>query len=389
MKKRPLRYGMVGGGVGSFIGGVHRKAIAIDEMAELTAGCFSDHDERNKETGNRYGLDEERIYPDYRTMAERENAREDGIDFVSITTPNDTHYEIAKCFLEHGIHVACEKPLCFTAEQARDLQETADRKGLLFCVTYTYMGYNMIKLAREMITKGEIGQLINVNCEYLQEWQIDTVGMSSDEVSRNGVWRSDPKRSGISNCVGDIGTHIESVVSYITGSRVTKVAAVLDSYKQKLDLNANILVELADGCHGVFCPSQVCVGHANGLRVRIFGTEGAVEWFQEEPDHLLVVKKGRPKQIYDRGCGYIPGRAERISRLPAGHPEGLIVAFSNIYRSFMGAIIKKNNGELLTGDDMDYPDITYGIHGVEFDTAVINSSRNGSAWTDVSCYGWY
>ncbi len=378
-----LRYGMVGGALGAFIGGVHRKAIAIDEMACLSAGCFSGHADRNLETGAFYHLDPDRIYSTYQEMAEKESAREDGIDFVSITTPNNTHYEAAKCFLEHGIHVACEKPLCFTVGQAEELEKLAKERGLLFCVTYTYIGYNMIKLARELIESGEIGDVINVNCEYLQEWLIDSVGTSPSRTSKMSVWRLDPEKSGASCCVGDIGSHIESVVSYVTGLHVTKVAAILDKYGQELDLNANILVELSNGSHGVFSASQVCAGHANGLVIRIFGTEGAIEWHQEDPNYLVLEKKGEPIRTYDRGCGYIGGRAAELNRIPSGHPEGLMIAFANIYQAFMSAVKKCRDGEELTASDLDFPDVSFGVRGVRFINAAVTSSANGSTWTNV------
>ena len=199
---------MVGGGKGAFIGAVHRRAIALEETAELTAGCFSSREEVNKETGRFYGVAEDRIYSSYAEMAQKEEAREDGIDFVSIVTPNQTHYEVAKAFLEAGIHVACEKPLCFTIEQGLELEKLAEKNGLLFAVTYTYTGYSMVKLARELIEKGEIGEIVNVNAEYLQEWLIDEIGGGAQTTTKLSVWRTDPEKSGISNCVGDIGTHI-------------------------------------------------------------------------------------------------------------------------------------------------------------------------------------
>ncbi len=383
MGRKFLRYGMVGGSLGAFIGGVHRKAIAIDETAQLVAGCFSSHAEKNQECGEFYRLDGDRIYADYEAMAEAESAREDGIDFVVITTPNNTHYAAAKCFLEHGIHVSCEKPLCFTVEEAEELQRIAKERNLLFCVTYTYTGYNMIKLAKELIQSGEIGEIINVNCEYLQEWLIDSIGAGDSATSKMSVWRSNPDISGSSCCVGDIGSHIESVVSYITGLQVKRVAAVLDNFGQELDLNANMLVELSNGAHGVFCSSQVCAGHANGLVVRIFGTEGAVEWHQEDPNQLILEKKGCPIQTYDRGCGYIGGRAAELNRIPSGHPEGLIIAFANIYQPFIHAILKLVNEEPLTQSDLDFPDVSYGVRGVRFITAAVKSSKNHSVWTEV------
>ncbi len=383
MGRKFLRYGMVGGGLGAFIGGVHRKAIALDETAQLVAGCFSSHEDKNKECGEFYRLDSDRIYANYEEMAEAESKREDRIDFVCITTPNNTHYAVAKCFLEHGFHVSCEKPLCFTVEEAKELQKIADEKGLLFCVTYTYTGYNMVKLARDLIKAGEIGEIININCEYLQEWLIDSIGSNESSTNKLSVWRADPKFSGQSNCVGDIGTHVESVVSYITGLHVTKLAAVFDNYGQALELNANMLVELSNGAHGVICASQVCAGHANGLVIRIFGTDGAIEWHQEDPNYLTLEKKGQPIQRFDRGCGYIEGRPAELNRIPSGHPEGLIVAFANIYQAFINAILKKVNGEELTASDLDFPDVSYGVRGVEFVDAAVRSSKANSAWVEV------
>lgn len=382
-KRTRLRYGMVGGSMGAFIGAVHRKAIALEETADLVAGCFSSNEGKNQATAEFYGLAKDRVYKDYIEMAEKEAAREDKIDFVSITTPNATHYEIAKAFLEAGINVACEKPLCFTVEQAEELEQLTKEKGLFFAVTYTYTGYNMVKLAKEMVEKGEIGNIININAEYLQDWLIDEVGGGNQTTTKLSVWRTDPAKSGISNCVGDIGTHIEDTVGYIIGMHPTKIAAILDNYGMDLDLNANILVEFENGVHGVFSSSQVCAGHLNGLVVRIFGSEGAIEWVQEDPNYLKVTKKGKPTQVYHRGTGYITGRAAELNHIPSGHPEGLTYAFANIYHGFMGAILKKINGEEVTAADLDFPCVHDGVMGVRFIKAAVESSKNGGVWTEV------
>ena len=315
--RKRLRYGMVGGGIGAFIGAVHRRAIALEETADLVAGCFSSRREKNQETGDFYGIAEDRLYASYEEMARAESTREDGIDFVSIVTPNATHYEVAKVFLEAGIHVACEKPLCFTVEQGEELERIAKEKHLMFAVTYTYTGYAMVKLARELVAAGEIGNIVNINAEYLQDWLIDEIGGGNQTTTKMSVWRTDPAKSGISNCVGDIGTHIEDTVAYITGLHPKKVAAVLDNYGMDLDLNANILVEYENGVHGVYSCSQVCAGHLNGLVIRIFGSEGSLEWVQEEPDYLKVTKKGQPDQIYHRGTGYITGMAAERNLIPS------------------------------------------------------------------------
>lgn len=381
--RKRLRYGMVGGSLGAFIGAVHRKAIELEETADLVAGCFSSREEKNRETGEFYRIPQERLYNNYQEMAQKEAEREDGIDFVSIVTPNAAHYEVAKAFLEAGIHVSCEKPLCFTIEQAEELQALAAEKKLFFAVTYTYTGYAMVKLAKEMVEKGEIGEIINVNAEYLQDWLIDEIGGGNQTTTKLSVWRTNPEKSGISNCVGDIGTHIEDTVSYITGLHPRKVAAVLDNYGMELDLNANMLVEYENGAHGVYSCSQVCAGHLNGLAVRIFGTEGAIEWVQEDPNYLKVTRKGQPVQIYHRGTGYVTGRAAELNHIPSGHPEGLTYAFANIYHAFMSAVLKKANGQDVMQEDLDFPTVEDGVMGVRFIHAAVESSNNGSVWTEI------
>lgn len=382
MKKR-LNYGMVGGSLTAFIGGVHRIGALFDGQAKLTAGCFSPNEKRNKETGDFYDLDPERVYASYEEMARCEGQREDGIDFVSIVTPNNVHYSTAKAFLENGIHVLCEKPLCFTKEEAEELKAIAEKKGLLFCVNYSYSGNGMVKEARALIKAGKIGRVINVNAEYLQEYLVDDIGETDEKMVKLSSWRKDPEVAGISNCVGDIGSHIENTVAYMTGLRVKRVAAKLDNFGQPLDLNANILVELENGAHGVFCSSQVCVGHMNGLVVRVFGTEGAIEWVQEEPNTLLVTLKGQPTQVYNRGMGYLAETTQSFNRLPSGHPEGVYEAFGNIYKAWTGALLKLTNGEELTEADCDFPGIDSGIEGIKFIHACVESSKNDAAWVEL------
>ena len=381
--KKTLLYGQVGGSLGAFIGGVHRIGIAFDGKADLTAGCFSRDPAANRETGEFYRLDPARVYGDYETMAKAEGAREDGIDFVVITTPNNAHFAAAKAFLENGIHVLCEKPLCFTVEEAEELCRLAEERGLLFGVNYSYSGNVMVKEARALIRKGVIGEIINVNAEYLQEYLVDDVGKSGDAMLKLSSWRKDPAVAGISNCVGDIGSHIEHTVAYMTGLKLKRVAAMLDRFGQPLDLNANILVEYENGAHGVYSCSQVCVGHMNGLVTRIYGTEGAIEWVQENPNILYVTKKGQPTEIHHRGMGYVSEEAAAFSRLPSGHPEGLFVAFANIYKAFTGAVLKKVNGEALTEEYLDFPTARDGLDGVRFVHACVESGARDAAWVEV------
>jgi len=381
--KTALAYGQVGGGPDAFIGAVHRIGIAFNGKAHLAAGCFSGDPEKNKKCGQIYDLPADRVYTNYREMAASEGKRSDRIDFVVVSTPNSSHYEISRAFLENGISVLCEKPLCFEVGQAEELKQLALQNNLLFCVNYSYSGNVMVKEARALIRSGMIGEVINVNAEYLQEYLVDDVTAGEDTMVKLSSWRKDPDIAGISNCVGDIGSHIEHTVSYMTGLELKRVAAKLDHFGQPLDLNANILVEFDNGAHGVFCCSQICVGHMNGLAVRIFGTQGAVEWVQENPNVLYVTLKGQPTQIYNRGMGYISGNAAAFSRLPSGHPEGVYEAFANIYEAWIGALLKKANHEEFSAKDCDFPTIDDGIRGVKFIHACVESSRKDAAWVSL------
>lgn len=381
--RETLRYGQVGGSLDAFIGAVHRIGASFDGRATLTAGCFSGNAEKNRRCGAFFHLGEDRIYDSYEAMAQAEAARADGIDFVVISTPNNTHYEIARAFLTEGVNVLCEKPLCFDVAQAEELRRLAAEKGAMFCVNYSYSGCGMVKEARALIRRGVIGEVINVNAEYLQEYLVDDVAAGEDTMVKLSSWRKDPAVAGISNCVGDIGSHIEHTVAYMTGLKLRRVAAKLDYFGQPLDLNANILVEFDNGAHGVYCCSQVCVGHMNGLVVRVFGTKGAIEWVQENPNVLYVTLKGQPTQIYNRGMGYISDEARAFNLLPSGHPEGVYEAFANIYRAWIGALLKKVNGQPFAAGDCDFPTVEDGLNGVRFIHACVESGRKDAAWVEL------
>jgi len=382
---RKLTYGQVGGSLNAFIGGVHRNAIALDGLAQIAAGCFSaSKPEANRETGEWLGVNPDRIYSDYRKMLAAEGARVEGrLDFIVICTPNNTHYEIVKAALESGFRVVCDKPLCFTSEQAEELCRIAAEKQLLTCVTYTYTGYNMVKQARKMISEGMIGRILDVKGEYLQDWLLDKAGDAPSGESSLSIWRMDPAVAGRSNCVGDIGTHIEKTVSFMTGLRIKRLSAVLDTFGQELDLNANMLVEFEGGAHGTFSCSQITAGHYNGLVVRIFGTEGAIEWEQEHPDFLRFTPKGKPTQVLTRAA-HTDGYPASINRLPSGHPEGLTMAFSNIYRSFAKAVISgQTPATLAQNPEFDFPTIEDGCFGVKFIEACLASSAEGGVWKEI------
>ena len=376
-----LTYGMVGGGPGAFIGDVHRKAIGLDSMAEIVAGAFSKDLSKTLETGKALGIDESRLYPDFETMAEKESKRPDPIDFVVIVTPNAQHYPAAKAFLSRGIDVSCDKPLTFEVAEAEELGRLAKQKGLLFCVTYTYTGYPAVKHAREMIKRGDIGDIRFVNAEYPQEWLATAI---EKEGQKQAAWRLDPKQTGKSSCVGDIGSHVENMVSYLTGLKIASLCARLDSFVagRVLDDNASIMVNFKGGAKGLYWTSQVAVGCDNALKIRIFGTTGTLQWSQENPNYLTVSRLGVPTVTLSRGRdGFYP-HAQGYSRIPSGHPEGYFEAFANIYKTFVAALVKRKAGGTLTEADLDFPGAEDGASGVKFIGKCVDSSQKGAVWLD-------
>jgi predicted dehydrogenase len=376
-----LRYGMVGGGPGAFIGDVHRKSIALDGLAELAAGCFSRFPEKTLETGAALGLPRERLYKTFEEMAEAESKRPDKIDFVVIVTPNASHYPAARAFLSRGIPVVCDKPLTFEAAEAAELAALAKKNDLLFGVTYTYTGFPAVKHAREMIRQGDIGGIIYVNAEYPQDWLITP---QEKEGSRQAAWRTDPRLSGKSNCVGDIGSHIENMISYVTGLKIKSLCARLDRILpgRVLDDNATIMVEYDNGAKGVYWSSQVAMGCDNALRFRIFGTKGSVEWRVEDPNYLTVSLLGKPRLTLSRGRDALYPHAQSYSRIPSGHPEGYFEALGNIYKTYIGALIKQKAGQPLTEADLDFPNAENGLEGVKFIGKCVESSEKGAVWVD-------
>lgn len=377
---RVLSYGMVGGGPGAFIGEVHRKAIGLDGLARITAGCFSRDLANTRITGRSLGIAEDRLYASYDDMAAREAARDDGIDFVVIVTPNAAHYAAAKAFLSKGIHVVCDKPLTIELAEAQELAELAKKNKLLFGITYTYTGYPAVKQARAMVKNGDIGDIRFVNAEYPQEWLASPI---EKDGQKQAAWRTNPDLTGKSNCVGDIGTHIENIVSYVTGLRIKSLSARLDSFVpgRVLDDNASIMLEYQGGAKGLYWSSQVAIGYDNGLRFRIFGTKGSIQWSQENPNYLTVSIMGEPTKTLSRGRdAFYPG-AQASSRIPSGHPEGYFEAFANIYRKYIGALAKVQAGQKLTEADLDFPSVEMGLDGVKFIGKCVESSRKGAAWT--------
>lgn len=378
---KQIRCGMVGGALGAFIGDVHRKAANFDTRLELVAGCFSTRAEKNAETGDACCIAPDRLYADYKEMAAKESAREDGIDFVTIVTPNYNHYETAKAFLEAGINVICEKPLCFEVAQAEELEALAKEKDLLFAVSYTYPGYTMARVMRDMIAAGKIGKIAAVNAEYAQDWLINELAPVEGAKENLSVWRKDPKYSGVSNCVGDIGTHIECFVHYVTGLKIKRLAATTNKYGHALDLNANMLIEYEGGVNGAYWCSQIAAGHYNGLVVRVFGELGSLEWTQEHPDFLNYTPKGGATRVLTRTGNETDYPGGGNGRLPVGHPEGLYIAFANIYRDYVTALIEKKAGRPY--DTSSLTMIDAGVEGVKFVHAVVDSAAADSAWVEM------
>jgi len=376
-----VTYGMIGGGEGAFIGDVHRHAIALDGKSNLIAGCFSRTMDNTLATGEALHIGRERLYKSYEEMAASEGARPDGIDFVVVVTPNKSHYPIARVFLENGINVVCDKPLTTESAQADELADLAKDRDLLFAVTYTYSGYPTVKHARAMIAAGDIGKIRFVNAEYPQEWLADKI---EDSGQKQASWRSDPAQSGISNCVGDIGSHIENTVAYMTGLKIKRLSARLDTFVEDriLDDNATIMLDYEGGAKGLYWASQIAVGHDNDLSVRIYGSEGTIRWRQEDPNYIEVIYKDKPAMKISRGRDGLKSRAESMVRIPGGHPEGYLEAMANIYNTFIGALIKKASGTALTVDDLDFPHPEDGATGVKFIEKCVESSKMDAAWVE-------
>jgi len=381
-KTPKLRYGMVGGGQGAFIGDVHRKAIAMDGKAEIVCGAFSQGYDNTLTTGETLGLPRERLYRTFEDMIRTEAKRPDRPDFISIVTPNSTHYAAAKLALEHGFAVVCEKPLATSSRDAADLARLVREKGLLFCVTYAYSGYPMVKHIRDMVARGELGEIRFVNGEYPQEWLATKL---EDTGQKQAAWRTDPELAGISNCVGDIGSHIEFMAGHMTGLRIESLCARLDKFGagRRLDDNATVMINYNGRAKGVYWSSQVALGHDNALRLRIYGTKGAVEWFQETPNTARVSFLDRPTGTLSRGRDPMSPRAQTLSRLPSGHPEGYFEGFANIYSTFITALGKKLRGEPLSSDDLDFPGVDEGVQGVKYIEKCVESSAKGSIWLDM------
>ena len=373
---RQLRLGMVGGGQGAFIGGVHRIAARIDGQWDLVAGALSSDSERARASAADLGIAPDRAYTDFSEMARAEAARDDGIDAVAIVTPNHLHAAPAIAFLKAGIHVICDKPLTATMEDAEALAQAVKDSGKQFILTHNYTGYPLIRQAREMVRAGDLGDLRLVHVEYVQDW------LAEETHSKQADWRTDPARSGAGGCVGDIGTHAHNLASYVSGLTTKALSADLDAFVpgRRVDDNVHVLLRFDGGAKGMLWASQVAVGNENGLRLRIHGTKGGLDWAQENPNVMAFTRFGAPKQLLTRGGAGATEAGQRGLRVPPGHPEGYLEGFATIYADAAEVIRAAQDGRPVA-EGAHTPGIDDGLTGMRFIAACIASSRNNAAWT--------
>jgi len=378
---------MVGGGPGAFIGEVHRKASRLDGLIELVAGAFDIDPNKSIQQGKALNLDPQRVYPDYKTMIASEKAlpEDQRIDFVAITTPNNWHFPIAAAFLKAGFHVMCEKPMTLNVAEARKLKKLVDSTGLVFGLMHNYVGYPMVKLARDMVRQGDLGAIRKVVVQYPQGWLARAI---EREGQMQASWRTDPKQSGAAGCMGDIGTHAANLAEYITGLRIESVCADLTTFVQgrKLDDDGNVLLRFKGGAKGVLHASQISIGEENNLAIWVHGENASLEWHQEHPNYLYVRRIDAPEEVWKRGNGYIGKKspaAARATRLPFGHPEAFIEAFANHYLNFASVLQARIEKRKPTELELDFPGVDEGLRGMLFIESVVKSSKLGAKWVKI------
>ena len=382
--KRKLRMGMVGGGPGAFIGGVHRLCAAMDGQVELVAGCFSQSPEQTLRQGAELYLSPRRCYATYQEMAaaEAKLPAAERIDFVSIVTPNVSHYRIAETFLQAGFHVVCDKPMTFSLEEAQKLVKLVEQTRRVFAVTHNYTGHPLVRHARELFRTGAMGQVRKVIVEYLQDFLMvphEKLGQ------KQAAWRVDPAQSGIGGTLGDVGTHCVNLLEYVTGDPITQLCADKSTFlpDRQLDEDVNMLLRFQGGGKGVLSISQVCTGEENGLKLRVYAEKGAIRWSQENPNYLELFRYGEPRQTLTRGQGYLSDAAKGCTRVPTGHPEGYLEAFATIYCGVVRAIRRAIDGAPLRTDEYDFPTVIDGLRGMQFIYAAVESCQRGSAWVSL------
>ena len=373
-----IRLGMVGGGRDAFIGGVHRIASRIDDRFELVAGCFSSTEEKSRASGADLGLPEDRVYGNFAEMAKREGRLKAGIEAVAIVTPNHMHYPVAREFLKRGIHVICDKPLTHSLPDAKKLATLAEKSDAVFVLTHNYTGYPMVRQAREMVAAGALGRIRLVQVEYPQDWLTEATEASGQ---KQASWRTDPSQTGKGGSIGDIGTHAFNLARYVSGLKLEALAADLDSFVdgRRVDDNAHVLLRFEGGAKGMLWSSQVAPGNENALRLRIYGEKGGLEWAQEEPNTLWHSPFGAPPCRLTRGNAGVGEAANRVTRIPPGHPEGYLEGFATIYSEAALAIRAHQNGEACP-DEVSFPTVQDGLEGVAFVDACVRSSERNAAW---------
>ena len=376
---RRIRLGMVGGGEGAFIGGVHRIAARLDDQYELVAGALASSAEKARRSGLALGLAEDRCYADYAAMAKAEAARGDGIEAVAVVTPNHLHAPVAEAFLKAGIHVICDKPLATTVKEARRLEVLAAKHRRIFAVTYNYTGYPMVREARQRVRDGLLGEIRVVQVEYAQDWLTESLEATGQ---KQAEWRTDPARSGAGGCVGDIGTHAFQLAGYVSGLEVSELCAELSTFVagRRLDDNVQVLLRFGSGARGALWASQVAPGNENNLRLRVYGSRAGLEWRQEQPNQLQWSPFGEPTQTISRATGAAGAAAARVSRIPAGHPEGYLEAFATLYGEIAQAIRAARPGAAKVDPAVQFPGLEDGRRGVEFIEATVASSVRGGRW---------
>lgn len=374
---------MIGGGKDAFIGAVHRIAANMDGLIELSSGALSINPEVATDSGKALFLPEDRTYLNYEEMLEKESLlpADKRIDFVTIVTPNFAHFAPAMLALSKGFNVVIEKPMTFTIDEARQLQKKVEETGLVLCLTHTYSGYPMVKQAKQMIKEGAIGKVRKIWVEYPQGWLSK---LTEREGNAQAAWRTDPKKSGKSGCMGDIGTHAAHLAEYISGLKITKLSADLNVMVEgrALDDDGNVLLKFDNGAAGVLLASQVAAGEENALRIRIYGEKGGLEWAQQEPNTLLVKSLDQPTQIYRTGGVYLGAYAKHNARVPGGHPEGYLEAFGNIYRNFALTLSARIDGQKPTEEMLDFPTVYEGVRGMAFIDNVVESGASKEKWTE-------
>jgi len=375
--------GMVGGGRDAFIGAVHRMAAWLDGKIDLVAGAFSSNPEKSRLSGSDLSIDPKRVYASYQAMVEEEAKLPAGerIDFVSIVTPNHVHFPVAKAFLEGGFHVVCDKPMTFNLEEALVLRDLVKKTAKVFALTHNYTGYPMVKEAREMVRRGDLGKILKVVAEYPQGWLLNPIDA---EGQKQASWRTNPEQAGASSCIGDIGTHAENLGRYITGLEIEELCADFTTFIEgrRLEDDGNLLLHYQGGARGVLYASQISAGEENDVNIRVYGTKASLEWHQEYPDNLIVKYPDAPRRIFRRGNGYVSDTAKRFTRLPSGHPEAFLEAFANIYGEAARAIEAEVSGQALP-KDLDFPTVDDGVKGMAFITAAVQSAKNGGVWTKM------